>query len=484
MGKPTGFQEFERTDLKKDPIKQRVKHYREFEHTYDKDTTEVQCSRCMNCGIPFCHAETGCPLNNLIPEWNDLIYRDHWRLSLENLHSTNNFPEFTGRVCPAPCESACTLGLIEKPVSIKSIERSIIEHGFENGWVKPRPPKEINNITIAVIGSGPAGLACAQQLARAGYVVTVFEKNRFFGGLLRYGIPDFKLDKNLIERRISQMRFEGINFKGDTHIGKDIKTEDLLKKYDAIVIATGSEKPRDLPVKNRNLKGIHFAMEYLTEQNRILSGEIPNHTINAKDKHVVVIGGGDTGSDCVGTANRQGAKSVTQLEILPEPPVERPDDTPWPFWPRILRTSSSHEEGVTRMWSVSTKEFTGTEKVESLIINQVEMKDGKFADKADTKKEIKADLVFIAMGFEHTIHEGLIEELKKEGLKLDKRGNIKADTEVSDLEHCTSVAGVFACGDARRGQSLVVSAIAEGRQCAYSVHQYFIEKQKKEQQGI
>ncbi|MDH5716095.1 MAG: glutamate synthase subunit beta [Spirochaetia bacterium] len=480
MGKPTGFLEYKRVNIKKQGPKERVKHFREFDQHYDQEACEIQTARCMNCGIPFCHGETGCPLDNLIPEWNDLVYRKHWKSALENLHSTNNFPEFTGRVCPAPCESACTLGLIEKPVSVKSIERSIIANGFEHGWVKPKPPKEINNKTVAIIGSGPSGLACAQQLARVGYVVSVFEKNKNFGGLLRYGIPDFKLDKSLIEKRIEQMKAEGVKFKSEVNVGKDLSIKELLEKYDAIVLAIGSEKPRDLRIEGRDLNGIHFAMKYLKEQNMLIGGEQVEHPINAKGKHVIVLGGGDTGADCVGTANRQGAASVTQFEIMPKPPEERPPETPWPYWPNIYRTASSHEEGVERLFSVSTKEFIGDKNgnIKSLKYNQVEYKNGKFIETPKTTKEIKADLVLLAMGFLHPEPSGLIAEFQKKGLKLDSKGNIQASFDEDTLNHQTSIPNVFSCGDSRRGQSLVVWAIAEGRKCAMSIHQYFTLKNK------
>jgi glutamate synthase (NADPH/NADH) small chain len=492
MGKPTGFMEFERAVLKKEPADQRLKHYKEFDFPFTKEEARTQGARCMDCGIPFCHGDTGCPVQNYIPEWNDLIYKGHWKEALDNLHTTNNFPEFTGRLCPAPCESACTLGIHEKPVSIKAIERTIIERGFKEGLVKPRMPHVLSGKTVAIIGSGPAGLTTAQQLARAGHSVTVFEKNDRPGGLLRYGIPDFKMEKAILDRRLNQMTTEGVQFKTNVNVGKDIHAKELINNYDAVILAGGSEKPRDIQLPGRDLEGIYFAMEFLTLQNKINAGDEILNTICAKDKNVVVLGGGDTGSDCVGTANRQGAKSVTQLEILPMPPEDRPDSTPWPYWPLIMRTSTSHEEGVVRKWSVNTKVFKGNEKGEltGLICTEVNFEEGKFVDVPGTEFELPAELVLIAAGFVHPEKNGLIDELVMLGMELDPRGNVKA--EFGDDEdfrcnavgakwaHATSLSKVFACGDMRRGQSLVVWAIAEGRKCAAAVHRYLTEAHGEE----
>jgi glutamate synthase (NADPH/NADH) small chain len=481
MGKPTGFKEYKRSKPKLEQIETRIKHYKEFEHSFTNEQAKIQGARCMDCGIPFCHGDTGCPVQNYIPEWNDLVYRGHWKEALENLHSTNNFPEFTGRLCPAPCESACVLGINDLPVTIKSIERTIIDRGFEEGWVVPKLPKKLTGKKIAVAGSGPAGLAAAQQLARAGYLVTVYEKNDKVGGLLRYGIPDFKLEKWIIDRRIEQMKAEGVIFQTNTNIGVTIPVIDLIKNFDAIILACGSEKPRDIPIPGRELKGIHFAMEFLPQQNRVNAGEEVKNQITARGKHVVIIGGGDTGSDCVGTSNRQGAKSVTQLELLPQPPAARDYTTPWPYWPLMMRTSSSHEEGADRKWSVNTKEFkdNGKGEVSALICNEIKFDQGKFTDIPGTEFELKADLVLIAAGFVHSLHEGLINQLKDSGLELDSRGNVKASFGNFPDAHRTSVPNVFACGDVRRGQSLIVWAIAEGRKCAEAVHRSLMaEKQE------
>ena len=432
----------------------------------------------MDCGIPFCHGDTGCPVQNYIPEWNDLIYKNHWREALENLLSTNNFPEFTGRLCPAPCETACTLGINEQPVSIKAIERTIIDKGWEEGWVKPRMPYFLSGKKVAIVGSGPAGLAAAQQLCRAGHSVTVFEKNDKPGGLLRYGIPDFKLDKKIIDRRIEQMGIEGIEFKTGINIGIDIPVKQLIDEFDAVILAGGSEKPRDISIPGRELKGIHFAMEFLPQQNKVNAGyEVPDQ-ITAKDKNVLILGGGDTGSDCVGTSNRQGAKSVTQIELLPMPPHERPLNTPWPYWPMILRTSSSHEEGTERMWSINTKSFSGNEKGEVSELNCIKIKfeNGKIVDIPGTEFKLKADLVLIAAGFVHPLHDGMINELKEIGLELDNRGNVKADFGDDENSHTTNINKVYVCGDMRRGQSLVVWAISEGRKCAAAVHKNLMQE--------
>jgi glutamate synthase (NADPH/NADH) small chain len=474
MGKPTGFKEYKRTSLEHEPVESRIKHFREFEKRFHREDAKIQAARCMDCGIPFCHGDTGCPVQNYIPEWNDFVYKNHWKEALENLLSTNNFPEFTGRLCPAPCETACTLGINEEPVTIKAIERTIIDIGWEEGWVKPRMPYVLSGKRVAIVGSGPSGLAAAQQLCRAGHFVTVFEKNDRIGGLLRYGIPDFKLEKHIIDRRIEQMTIEGVEFRTGVNVGVDISAKELLEQYDAVILAGGAEKPRDIQIPGRELKGIHFAMEFLPQQNRVNAGDKLENQITAKDKDVVIIGGGDTGSDCVGTCHRQGAKSVTQIEVLPMPPQERPESTPWPYWPMVLRTSSSHEEGGVRKWSVNTKAFKGNEKGEvvALQCNEVKFVNGKLEEVPGTDFELKADLVLIAAGFLHPVHEGLINELKEFGLELDQRGNVKAEFGDSDKAHATTVNKVFACGDMRRGQSLVVWAIAEGRKCAAAVHNF------------
>ncbi len=477
MGKPTGFKEYRRASLKKQLIEERVHHFREFEFDFTKEEAKVQGARCMDCGIPFCHGDTGCPVQNLIPEWNDLVYNGHWKEALENLHSTNNFPEFTGRLCPAPCESACVLGINEDPVSIKAIERTIIDRGFEEGWIVPKPPKILTGKKVAIIGSGPAGLAAAQQLARLGHSVIVFEKNDRLGGLLRYGIPDFKLEKFQIDRRIDQMMAEGVEFRTGINIGVDFPIRDLIESYDAVVLAGGSEKPRDISIPGRQLKGIYFAMEFLPMQNKVNAGDIVEDQILGKGKNVVIIGGGDTGSDCVGTSNRQGALSVTQLEVLPQPPMFRADSTPWPYYPLVFKTSSSHEEGVDRKWSINTKEFVGNEsgEVKALKCVQCKFENGKFVDIPDTDFEIPADLVLIAAGFVHPVHEGMITQLKEMGMELDNRGNAKAEFSEGENAHRTSLNKVFACGDMRRGQSLIVWAIAEGRKCAAAVHNSLVE---------
>ncbi|MCP5268033.1 MAG: glutamate synthase subunit beta [Zoogloeaceae bacterium] len=483
MGKPTGFLEFQRLSEGYEPVEKRVKHYKEFvAHLSDADA-KVQGARCMDCGIPFCN--TGCPVNNIIPDWNDLVYRGNFQQALEVLHSTNNFPEFTGRICPAPCEAACTLGINVEPVGIKSIEHFIIDKGWESGWVKPQVATQKTGKKIAVVGSGPAGLAAAQQLARAGHDVTVFEKNSRIGGLLRYGIPDFKLDKAIIDRRMQQMEAEGVTFRTKVAIGsKDvpagiindatevISAEQLKKDFDAVILAAGSEVPRDLPIPGRELKGTYAALEFLIPQNKEVAGDGAN-PINVKGKHVVVIGGGDTGSDCVGTSNRHGAASVTQFELMPMPPEEENKALTWPYWPYKLRTSSSHEEGVSRDFAVATKELVGDGKggIKALKAVRVEWKDGKMAEVAGSEFELPADYVFLAMGFTNPVG-ALLEAF---GVDKDARANAKATT---DGEGCyaTNVAKVYAAGDVRRGQSLVVWAIREGRQCAREVDQFLMGK--------
>jgi glutamate synthase (NADPH/NADH) small chain len=478
MGKITGFMEFERLKEASESEKTRVKHYREFvEHLTDKDAG-TQGARCMDCGTPFCMS--GCPINNIIPDWNDLVYKGDWRVAIDTLHSTNNFPEFTGRVCPAPCEEACTLRINADPVGIKSIEHAIIDKAWEQGYVKPQPPAKKTGKCVAVVGSGPAGLACAQQLARAGHDVTVFEKNDRIGGLLRYGIPDFKMEKGLIDRRVEQMQGEGVTFKTNHAVGKAaggagnaaatvLDPTTIVAQFDAVVLACGAEAPRDLPVPGRELAGVHFAMDFLPLQNRRVAGDKGVKDLVANGKHVIVIGGGDTGSDCVGTSNRHGAKSVTQFELLgkPDDPLRNPV---WPYWPARLRTSSSHEEGCERDWSVATKELVGKGgKVTALKAVRVEWKGGKMVEVAGSDFEMPADLVLLAMGFlgpQQTLLESF-------GVEKDARGNAKAATEGAK-SYATSVSKVFAAGDLRRGQSLVVWAIREGRQCARAVDEFLM----------
>lgn len=482
MGKPTGFMEYERLSLHREAIEKRVKHYKEFESSFTQKDAKTQGARCMDCGIPFCHGDTGCPVENYIPEWNDLIYKGHWQEALDNLHSTNNFPEFTGRLCPAPCESACVLGINANPVSIKAIEKTIIDHGFSSGWVTPRLPLELTGKKVAVIGSGPAGLAAAQQLARFGHSVTVYEKNDKIGGLLRYGIPDFKLEKHYIDRRLEQMKAEGVNFLTSSNVGVDISVKELLDQYDSIILAGGCEHPSDISIPGRNLKGIHFAMEYLPQQNRVNAGESLQNQISAKNKNVIIIGGGDTGSDCVGTANRQRALSITQLELLPQPPAKRSESTPWPYWALMLRTSSSHEEGVVRKWSINTKEFKGNDKGEVTALHciKVKMENGKIVDIPTSDFELPADLVLIAAGFVHPVKNGLISELVESGMELDARGNVNAKFGDEEDTFKTNLDKVYTCGDMRRGQSLVVWAISEGRKCAASVHKALMAEKYEE----
>jgi glutamate synthase (NADPH/NADH) small chain len=480
MGKATGFLEFERRHEAYEAPLTRVKHYKEFVAALTDDEAKIQGARCMDCGIPFCN--NGCPVNNIIPDFNDLVFHQDWKTAIEVLHSTNNFPEFTGRICPAPCEAACTLGINDDPVGIKSLEHAIIDKAWAEGWVAPQPPKHKTGKKVAIIGSGPAGLSAAQQLARAGHDVTVFEKNDRIGGLLRYGIPDFKMEKDLIDRRVEQMKAEGVTFRTSTLIGKDFPTtvsnmardtifpEDLVKDYDAVVMAGGAEAPRDLPVPGRDLKGVHFAMDFLPQQNRVNAGDKVKDQIKATGKHVIVIGGGDTGSDCVGTSNRHGAASVTQFELMPMPPEQENKPLVWPYWPTKLRTSSSHEEGCERDFAVATKRFEGKGgKVEKVIACRVEWKDGKMTEVAGSEFELKADLVLLAMGFVSPVQQ----VLDAFGVQKDARGNARATT---DGETCyqTSVPKVFTAGDMRRGQSLVVWAIREGRQCARAVDEFLM----------
>ncbi|HEY0337860.1 MAG TPA: glutamate synthase subunit beta [Burkholderiales bacterium] len=471
MGKITGFMEFERLAEAYEPPQERVTHWREFVARLPDESAGVQGARCMDCGTPFCMS--GCPVNNIIPDWNDLVYRQDWKSAVDTLHSTNNFPEFTGRVCPAPCEAACTLNINNDPVGIKSIEHAIGDKAWEMGWVTPRLAERKTGKRVAVIGSGPAGLACAQQLARAGHAVVVFEKADRVGGLLRYGIPDFKMEKHLIDRRIEQMAAEGVEFRTNQHVGANVDPRELASDFDAVVLAGGAEYPRDLPVPGRELDGVHFAMEFLPQQNKVVAGDYVDNQILATDKHVIVIGGGDTGSDCVGTSNRHGARSVSQFELLPAPPEQENKPLVWPYWPVKLRSSSSHEEGCQRDWAVATKRFEGRDgKVEKLVAARVAwQKDASgqlvMREVPGTEFEMKADLVLLAMGFLGPLQGGLLANL---GVSKDPRGNVAADTET----YRTSLPKVFAAGDMRRGQSLVVWAIREGRQCARAVDEFLM----------
>ncbi len=474
MGKITGFMEFERQDRPYAPIPERIQVYKEFVRALPDAEMSRQGARCMDCGIPFC--QTGCPVNNIIPDWNDLVYRGNWREALEVLHSTNNFPEFTGRICPAPCEAACTLNINNDPVTIKSIEQAIVDKGWAEGWIGPQVPHARTGRKVAVVGSGPAGLACAQQLARAGHDVTLFEKSDRMGGLLRYGIPDFKMEKHLIDRRLEQMAAEGVTLRSGVRVGADLPVDQLLAQFDAVALTGGSEKPRDLPVPGRELAGIHFAMEFLPLQNKVVAGDKVPGQILATGKHVVVIGGGDTGSDCIGTSIRQGAASVVNFELLPQPPEQENKPLTWPYWPLKLRTSSSHEEGAERDFAVATKSFNGKDgKVDTLTACHVEwVKDDRGAmamqEVPGTEFTIPAQLVLLAMGYVHPVHEGMIDAL---GVEKDARGNVKASTDGAGC-YATSVPRVFAAGDMRRGQSLVVWAIREGRQCAREIDAFLM----------
>ena len=475
MGKATGFLEFERTERGYIKPEERLKNYKEYVTPLPGAELAKQAARCMNCGIPYCH--NGCPVNNMIPDWNDLVYRDQWQAALETLHSTNNFPEFTGRICPAPCEASCTLNITETPVTIKSIECAIVDRGWEEGWIKPQIPTHKTGKRVAVVGSGPAGLAAAQQLARAGHAVTLFEKHDRIGGLLRYGIPDFKMEKHLIDRRVDQMSAEGVEFRTGTEVGSTLPFDVLLAGYDAVVMTGGAEWPRELEVDGRNLSGIYPAMDYLTQQNKRVAGDsedraAPRGTISATGKHVVVIGGGDTGADCIGTAARQGAASITQIEIMPKPPEQENKGLTWPTWPHKLRTAPAHYEGCERDWAVLTKQAVGENgRVTALDCVRVEWvhEAGRMQmrEVAGSGFQMKADLVLLAMGFVGPRRAGLLET---SGVALDARGNVQADTEA----YQTSVPKVFAAGDMRRGQSLVVWAIREGRQCARAVDEFLM----------
>ena len=465
MGKVTGFLEIDRQDRKYRPASDRIRNYKEFIIPLPESTLQDQASRCMDCGIPFCHdvkGLKGCPVNNQIPDWNDLVYRGEWEQASMNLHSTNNFPEFTGRICPAPCEASCTLNMIDSPVTIKSIECAIVDKAWENGWITPQVPDRETGKTVAVVGSGPAGMAAAQQLARAGHEVHLYEKNQKIGGLLRYGIPDFKMEKSHIDRRAEQMKAEGVIMHTGVHVGHDVAIDELVEKHDAVILSGGAEKPRDLPIDGRDLNGIHFAMDFLPQQNRRNGGEDNANVepILAGGKHVVVIGGGDTGSDCIGTSIRQGALSVTQLEIMPSPPEKEDKLLTWPNWPLKMRTSSSQEEGADREFSVLTQQFEGEDgQVKRLQCVKV---DDKFQPVDGSEFDLKADLVLLAMGFVSPVTEGMLEQL---GVDLDPRQNVLADTDAYKTSHDK----VWTAGDMRRGQSLVVWAIREGRQCAHAV---------------
>lgn len=474
MGKPTGFKEYKRETASERPVSERIKDSLEVYQPIDEDRVQRQGARCMDCGVPFCH--TGCPLGNVIPDFNDMVYRDRWKRALQILLTTNNFPEFTGRICPAPCEEACVLGIIEPPVTIEQIEKTIIEHAFAAGWIKPEPPTVRTGKKVAIVGSGPAGLACAQQLNRAGHLVTVLERADRIGGLLRYGIPDFKLEKRIIDRRLQILESEGISFRTKTEVGKNYPADKMLQEYDAVVLCGGATKPRDLPIPGRDLDGIHFAMDFLWRQNKIVAGDNLKAEditpISAKGRNVIVIGGGDTGSDCIGTSNRHGAQSITQFELLPKPPEDRPENQPWPYWPMKLRTSSSHREGADRQWSILTKEFIGENgritALRTVNVEFVSEKGGRpqMKEVAGTEKTWPADLVLLAMGFVGPEPDGVIAQL---GIQLDERGNVQ-----SNESYMTSVPGVFAAGDMRRGQSLVVWAISEGREAARAVDTYLM----------
>ena len=467
MGKVTGFKEYTREMPPRRPIEERVNDWFEVYHEFPESKLRTQAARCMDCGVPFCH--TGCPLSNIIPDWNDLVYRDRWKDAIRVLHSTNNFPEFTGRICPAPCEAACVLGINEPAVTIKQIEKTIIEHAFREGWIVAEPPLARTGKRVAVVGSGPAGLAAAQQLNRAGHWVTLFEKADRIGGLLRYGIPDFKLEKHVVDRRLDLMEQEGVKFQTSAHVGHNVPAEDLKKEFDAILLAGGAESPRDLKVPRRELQGIHFAMEFLPQQNRVGAGDRVENQILATGKRVVIIGGGDTGADCLGTSHRQKAASIHQFEIMPMPPAERSPSTPWPLWPLQLRTESAHEEGGIRDWAINTTHFTGDENGHVKKLHAVRVgPPPKFEAIPGTEFALDVDLVLLAMGFLGPVRNGMIEHL---GVKLDARGNV----ETNDY-YLTSAPNIFAAGDMRRGQSLVVWAITEGRKAARALDQHLMGK--------
>ncbi|HEX6466564.1 MAG TPA: glutamate synthase subunit beta [Terriglobales bacterium] len=474
MGKKTGFLEYQREVPKTRAVTERVNDWFEIYYEFPEEKVRLQGARCMDCGVPFCNS--GCPVNNLIPDWNDLVYRGRWKEAIRQLHATNNFPEFTGRICPAPCEASCVLGITSPPVSIKQIEKAIVERAFQEGWIQPEPPKFHTGKKIAVVGSGPAGLAAAQQLRRAGHSVTVFEKADRIGGLLRYGIPNFKMEKHVLDRRLQQMSAEGVQFVTNAHVGQNFPVEDLRKEFDAILLSGGAEQPRDLRVPGRELKGVHFAMEFLPQQNRRCEGDVVPElqSILATGKRVIVIGGGDTGADCVGTSHRQKAASVHQFEIMPMPPKERAKETPWPLWPMQLRVESSHEEGCIRDWSIATARFTGDEQGNVKQLHGVRVGPApSFQPIPGTEFIMEAELVLLAMGFLGPVRNGMLEQL---GVELDQRGN------VATKDYATSVPGVFAAGDMRRGQSLVVWAISEGRSAAQAVHKYLMSARSEKQQ--
>ena len=468
MGKITGFMEFERLEEGYKPVPERLKNYKEFVIGLDDQQATQQAARCMDCGTPFCNS--GCPVNNIIPDFNDMVFRKDWKNAIQTLHSTNNFPEFTGRICPAPCEAACTLNINADAVGIKSIEHAIIDKAWENDWVKPQIASHKTGKKVAIVGSGPAGMAAAQQLARVGHSVVVLEKNSRIGGLLRYGIPDFKMEKSHIDRRMTQMQAEGVEFRVNQHVGENVKADDLLAEFDAVILAGGAEHPRDLPVTGRDLDGVMYAMDFLTPQNQVVAGDTVPNQVMATNKHVVVIGGGDTGSDCVGTSNRHGAASITQFELMPQPPEQEDKQMVWPNWPLKMRTSSSHEEGANRDWSITTKALLGeNDKVVGLTGAKVQWQAGKMQEVPNTEFTIKADLVLLAMGFVSPIQK-LLDAF---AVEKDSRGNAKASTEGLD-SYKTSKAKVFAAGDVRRGQSLVVWAIREGRQAARAVDEFLM----------
>jgi len=463
VGKVTGFKDYTRDTPARRPVEERVNDYFEVYLPYPDEKVRTQAARCMDCGIPFCH--TGCPVNNIIPDWNDLVYRDEWKEAIRVLHSTNNFPEFTGRICPAPCEAACVLGINEPPVTIKVVEKTIVDRAWKEGWIQPEPPETRTGKRVAVVGSGPAGMAAAQQLNRAGHTVTLFEKSDRIGGLLRYGIPDFKMEKNVLDRRLEQMAAEGVIFKTGAHIGGNVSTEDLRGEFGAILLAGGAEDPRELRVPGRELKGIHFAMDFLPQQNKRIAGDQVPDQILATGKRVVIIGGGDTGADCLGTCHRQKAESVLQFEIMPMPPADRAPSTPWPLWPLQLRTESAHEEGGVRNWAIATTKFTGDGRGNVKQLHTIRVgQPPKFESIPGSESRIDADLVLLAMGFTGPVKKGMVEQL---GVDLDARGNI-----ATGGNYMSSVPGIFAAGDMRRGQSLVVWAIAEGRGAADAINQY------------
>jgi len=468
VGKVTGFKEYNRETPTRRPVAERVNDYFEVYQPFPEESVRTQAARCMDCGIPFCH--TGCPVNNIIPDWNDLVYRDEWKDAIRVLHATNNFPEFTGRICPAPCEAACVLGINEPPVTIKVIEKTIVDHAWDEGWIKPEPPETRTGKRVAVVGSGPAGLAAAQQLNRAGHWVTLFEKADRIGGLLRYGIPDFKMEKRVLDRRLEQMTAEGVQFQPNAHVGHNVPVEALRKEFDAILLSGGAEAPRDLKVPGRELKGIHFAMEFLPQQNKRVAGDDVHGQILATGKRVVIIGGGDTGADCLGTCHRHKAASISQFEIMPMPPGERHPSTPWPLWPLQLRTESAHEEGGLRDWALGTTKFVGDSEGNVTQLHGIRVgPPPRFEPMPGTDVVIDTDLVLLALGFTGPVKQGMVEQF---GVELDSRGNI-----ATKGNYMSSVPGVFAAGDMRRGQSLVVWAIAEGRSAAKAIDQYLCRAQ-------